>query len=219
MQSLKSSNIYQLSQLLLRNDVKPFFAQHCEDIFDCWVSLLCKTTLPLNISSMDNRIIIAFQALDEIIAGKDLHPLVSRLAYVQLSCFLSYLKRLVATDRRQGRISSKVGRRNSSVVMDLYLKAQKHIAHTTAVRKQLGRCVRIATRWAALAGTSPLLLVSYSNEAERIMFVLQLDKYLLNQPANMQIVQTLQLLIRCWKIFQLICYNYIQRNWYKLLCF
>ena len=58
--------------------------------------------------------------------------------------------------------------KSSKPTVDVYLGAQPQ----TTDRKKLLRRVRRAKRWADLTGSSPLLLVTYSEEAEGIMYVL-----------------------------------------------
>lgn len=63
--------------------------QSIETTLACWASLLCKTTMPKDMSSTDCFVIDAFRVLDSAFNTKDGLRVLSRLAYVQLSVFLT----------------------------------------------------------------------------------------------------------------------------------
>ncbi|KAK4119918.1 hypothetical protein N657DRAFT_551789, partial [Parathielavia appendiculata] len=156
-----------MAQNLLRDDAKDFFANNILSIYEFWLDLIRRTTLPTNLSYTDPSWIAAFQSLDNIIEG-DMHPQ-SRLAYFQLTHVMASLKKSVQNDRRYGRIESKVGQRDANIALDIYLKAQGVVSNHKVVRQRLHKRLRISKRWAHFAWPSPLLILTHSKMADRIM--------------------------------------------------
>jgi len=153
-----------LTQRLVRHDASAFFAEHFEEIYHFWVSLLQMTALP-GTTRTDSRIVNTFEALDNVIVNDT--PLSSRLAYVQLSRFYTTVKQRISSARRKDRTSLYGLRRDATIAGDTHPSVSGHTLDREWLRKRLRR----AKRWAHLAGSSPLLLVTYSEDAEWIMYV------------------------------------------------
>ena len=112
------------------------------------------------------RILAAFKAVDGAIAGNGDHPLLSRLAHVQLVRVFRSLSSVIKSERQGGLIQRSPGYGDTSVAIDLYSNAQGKVS-----RGQLLERKRAARRWAVLAGPSPFLLLIYSDTAEAIVYV------------------------------------------------
>lgn len=151
-------------------DSMGLFARCQAEVQKFWTSLLKNTSLPPSITFEHEKIIAAFSAIDRIILEKpnDLWKL--RLTYVRLARISSLILSLIATGRRKGRVQRGVGKGNASILIDMYMKAQKDRT-STEMRVQIQRRLRVARRWADLIGGSLFLAVVYSNKAEVAMYV------------------------------------------------
>jgi hypothetical protein len=81
---------------------------------------------------------------------------------------LAALEKIIKDNRRQRLILGKAGKRNATIAIDIYCSA------TGISREVLHERKRVANRWAALSGVSPLLLFAFTDVAERIMYVCSL---------------------------------------------
>ncbi|KAJ3494055.1 hypothetical protein NLG97_g4324 [Lecanicillium saksenae] len=170
--SVPSSNVCQdasqLARSLVRTDAAKFFAENLEDMLHFWTALLDGTSLPRNISYTDPRIANAFRSLDKFISRPDSTPLALRLAYTRMPMLMDAVKGIIATNKRQGRLRVPISKLNSNIALELYAKAQgkEESCHT---RRQLDRRRRLAQRWVDISGTHPLALVTYTEEAEKLI--------------------------------------------------
>lgn len=146
-------------------DAKLHFAQNIFDIYKFWLQLVHSTTLSRNMTSLDAGVLSAFQAIDAVIEGGANR--LARLAYARLPPVMSALHSIISVDRKQGRIHSTVGYRNASVALDIYVSAQRK--NTDATRRKLVKRSRLATRWAHLGGSYPLLMVSHPEVVDQIV--------------------------------------------------
>lgn len=87
-----------LAQALIRQDAKQFFMDNCGEIYEKWISMLRKTTLPADAASSDKRVSDAIATLDNVIRNSD-NPYISNMAYIQLARVFSALKEKVKEDR------------------------------------------------------------------------------------------------------------------------
>lgn len=156
---------------LVRGDAASFFAEYFSEIHEYWVSLLQKTTLPPDTTHTDPIVKNAFRELDKTIATKTGSRLMSRLANVQLTRMLASLKIIIKRDRQTGRNYPDSGKTAETVAADIYVSIQSSALSPEAQRALVHQRVRIAKRWAILAGASPLLIITHSPKAERIMYV------------------------------------------------
>lgn len=163
----RSHDISQLAFSLIRSDAVDFFGQHLDDIFDFWMKILETSTLPSGIACNDPQVKYAFNALDGLIMTAT-DTLAPRLANVQLDRMMGDLKSIITSSRQQGIIRSTVGRGNATIALDLYVSAQD-TEGGEKMKQRLQRRVRFARRWATLAASSPLLLVIFTREAERLV--------------------------------------------------
>jgi len=157
--------VERIAQALIRNDAKHHFVENCEIIHKGWAMLLDKTTLPDNTTCTDSRVADAIRTLDDFIkcpaSNVDL-----RIAYVQLARMMTSLKEKVRMDRQQGLVVGKRSQRDATIAINLYLSATGRTD-----REEVRELTRLSNRWAALPGRYPLLLTTFTDVAERIMYV------------------------------------------------
>ncbi|KAF4448268.1 hypothetical protein F53441_8302 [Fusarium austroafricanum] len=156
---------------VMRPDALSVFANNIEKIYEFWKMLHTMTNVPSDAQDTNAFIFKAFQFIDNAMANQEFPHQLCRLTHVALTNMITRFKRIVAADRRKGKIQSRSGYRNAAVVMDLYLDAQGSIADRVHAKRQLNRRIQTSRRWTELARGCPLLLVAYSDEAERLMFV------------------------------------------------
>jgi len=68
-------------------------------------------------------------------------------------------------------VYSRVGIRDATVAIDMYLKAKQDISGEPLKRSTLLGYYRTGRRWADLAGSSPLLVFIFPQMAETIVYV------------------------------------------------
>ncbi|KAH8754791.1 hypothetical protein F5883DRAFT_431137 [Diaporthe sp. PMI_573] len=156
-----------LTDSLMRQNIREFFKDNYENIFRTWVSLLKETTLSYDASSSDERVVKAFRAINNVFENPNTPYLFLRLAFVRFNNMVKTLHIITNNDRRYGRIHTAVGHRNTSIAVDICLASQQK----SLTRKEVLRRIRRSKRWACLIGSSPLALVTCSEEAEKMMYV------------------------------------------------
>lgn len=160
-----------LTEKLAGRDLVASFAYNCERTLGQWVSLLRLTTLPVNTTSSDSRILTAFQKLDSIISGHGLH-LLRRLAHVQLMKVFSEVESIIQFERDAKQMHREPSYRNSSIAIDIYMNAQDSYSDADQVRRGLKERKRISSRWSSLAvSSSPLFVLLYGDSAEPVVYV------------------------------------------------
>ncbi|KAB5536148.1 hypothetical protein GE09DRAFT_1249711 [Coniochaeta sp. 2T2.1] len=156
-----------LAQKLLREDASDFFAGCSSEMYAFWVPLVQKTTLAPGTTQGDARVADGFARLDSILGSAESTPLMIRLAYVQWARMLDRLLEIIERDRRSCLVQRTSGRGDASILIDVYLAIKGGVSGVW--REHFWRVTRVARRWAALGGPFPLLLITYSEEAEKIM--------------------------------------------------
>lgn len=155
------------ARLLGQVDIANFF-RAVETVLIPWATLVRETTPPDDAPSTDDRFLAAFKVLDAAIDTKGhSERLLSRLAYVQLHRLMKRLEARVASDRQAGRISRRSGYKNAYIVLDTYMRAQNQPSPSR--RSLIERKCR-ARRWHDLAGSWPVFLLIYTEDAVQIMF-------------------------------------------------
>jgi hypothetical protein len=152
-------------QALIKPNAQQLFADDCETLHRVWKELLEKTTLPDNTTSTDDRVLERIRELDNRIRYSE-DRVVSRLAYIQLTRMLAALRKKIQDDRRHGLLVGERSQRDATVAIDIYLRATGK-----ANRGEVSKFTSLGNRWTALAGRYPLLLVTFTNVAERIVYV------------------------------------------------
>ncbi|KAM7210727.1 hypothetical protein V8F06_013889 [Rhypophila decipiens] len=141
--------------LLSTPNTEQIFAQHCEAIHGTWKKLLASTTLPPGAT--------AIKSLDDSIQNPESQNTL-RLSYIRLNYILAGLRKKIQNDRKNGLIIGKASQRDATIAMDIYLKATGRTS-----RGKVYKIVSTANRWSAIAGQSPLLVVTFTNVAERLV--------------------------------------------------
>ncbi|KAK7398514.1 hypothetical protein QQX98_012107 [Neonectria punicea] len=171
-----SRSVARLAEGLIMEDVKSQFVDNLEAIYDLWVGLLHKSTLPSNMASNDSRIVQVFQDLDKDSKSTELS--ISRLASVQLIRLMRSLKGRIKSDRRSGRVLP--GKRGDSIAIDMFVNALGSPAGGVVARRQAIGRLRFDKRRASLAGQSPLLVITHTAKAERIIRDLNVSNKILD---------------------------------------
>jgi hypothetical protein len=154
-----------VAQALIRNDARQYFAEQCEIIHKGWAFLLDKTTLPDNTTCTDSRMADTIRALDNIIKNPE-NNIDLRIAYVQLARMVTGLKEKIRDGRRHRLIVGKRSQQDATIAINLYLSATGRTD-----REEVRELTRLSNRWATLSGKYPLLLTTFTDVAERIMYV------------------------------------------------
>ena len=164
------SRIQEISSKLARDGTVNFFTEIGRLTLINGTCLIRQTTVPINIKSSDPHILDAFRTIDNIILSpKD--ELLKRIAYMQLMSVFNSLKKIVSADRLNGLIHRATGYRDATIAIDIYANAQEKKESIPSLRRKLLERKRSARRWLQLAGSSPFLLIAYSDMAERIVYV------------------------------------------------
>lgn len=157
-----------LADRLVSSDPVNFFVDNCEKTVEGWASLLQQTTPRYSTPSTDPRWVSAFETLDSFMTGRQGTPLLRRLAYVQYKRVSDTLEGIVQSERLSGAPrNSGVG--DSTIVMNVVGSAQEGPMSAASRRNAARENRRIARRWAALAGPSPLFLLLYTDVAETVV--------------------------------------------------
>ncbi|RSL64897.1 hypothetical protein CEP53_003880 [Fusarium sp. AF-6] len=143
-----------------------YFDQTWRQTLSAWESLLRKTLIPPKVPVTNLNVSTAVYALNNVISGREGKFLPSAFGYVQLSRFLGALEGRVKADRKVGLIPSISGRVNSSLAIDIFLRAQGAGSAALSTRSKISECKRIGGRWEELVGPSVFLLAIYSDVAE-----------------------------------------------------
>lgn len=159
-----------LSNRLLKQDAIYFFVDTCEAVLADWISLIQKTTLPMDTPLTPDYMSSAFDVLEGIITNRKEAKLSSRFGYVQLVNFFQCLEDRIKLERRRGRFERKSGYGNASLAIDIYLHARKGVISDSRLKSQLRERKRIGRRWKRLAGPSELFLIIYSDLADVIVY-------------------------------------------------
>ncbi|KAH7186539.1 hypothetical protein DER44DRAFT_802573 [Fusarium oxysporum] len=164
-ESQSKPSITVLAEGLISNNMRNLFIENLESIYDVWVGMLQKSTLPSSMASNDPRISLVLQDLAEESENTDVA--LSRLASVQLVRLMNSLQSRIKSDRRSGRVV--FGKRADSIAMDMFVSALGSAQGRTVARRQAFWRRRIHKRRASLARNAPLLIITHTAKAERIM--------------------------------------------------
>jgi len=130
-----------------------------------WTHMTLDTTPHKNTDR--NPVMNNLKTVDDISTDKTKPYWQRRLAYLQLHRMLEILKQIVAHNRRQGKLDDRPpGKGNSTVVLEIYAAALhgKSLRHVDAQK-------RLAKRWCLALNNSLFLALSYTDHAEKVMFV------------------------------------------------
>jgi hypothetical protein len=145
------------------------FYQNYHAVITDWNTLLAETSFPSNIPSSSPYIIRAFKIIDSLISAEQTSYLLRRLAYVQLMRLFSALEDIIKVERESGQVIRGRYYRDSSVALDIYMSAQDDASDLYCLRRKLKERKRAGRSWRDLSKPSPLLVLMYSDAAERIV--------------------------------------------------
>ncbi|CZR35916.1 uncharacterized protein FPRO_03824 [Fusarium proliferatum ET1] len=158
-------SIATLAEGLVMDDVKNLFRDNIEELYDLWVPMAQKSTLPFVMASDDPRIVQELHNLVKEAESTNISN--SRVASVQLTRLMNYLESRIKHDRRSRKVVLK--RRADSIVTDMFASTLGSSAGGPVVRRRAFWGRRFHKRRAIIAGSVPVLLVTYTDKAERIM--------------------------------------------------
>lgn len=170
---LLNFEVSHIMQNILRRDTVEFFAANYKETIRFWSDLLTKTTLPWNILQSNEGIAVAFKTIETIINDRGKTVLAYRLAHAPLSQLLSYLQGVIASNRRQGRLPRLFARTNNAFAIDIYLRVQQK--HFGVYKRMLHKRVQLAKQWVAISGAHPLLLVTFTKEVKKIIYIVPIS--------------------------------------------
>lgn len=154
---------------IIRPNALQFFEIHQQEINAFWSWLSRKTYLAINTMPGDETTLDALGVIDSVILSQHDCSWKLRLAYVQLIRVTTILKSLIVKGSRRGRLRRTVGKGNASILMDIYVRAQRESAAPSTLRQQVQKRLRLARRWADLIGGSIFLAAAYGSKADAIM--------------------------------------------------
>lgn len=159
------------SRQFIHHDAIRFFLANWTSFFEIWVTLLEETRIRDEGYLSPQSIMPAVNALERTITTDNPSNHISRIGYMQLSCFLDSLVERIKSDRIDGLLTTQRGRGDMSTAIDLYVDAQKPATNKFVSRRKLQECRRIGRRWRELAKPSFLLLVIFTNDADLFVYV------------------------------------------------
>jgi hypothetical protein len=122
-------------------------------------------------NNIEQSLIAALDIVQGLLKGSRIRRLLLRFACMHLARTVVDYKTVAATDRIRGSTYRRVGRRDATVAIDMYLKAKQDVSGETLTRSMLLGYCRVGRRWADLAGSSPLLVFVLPQMAETIVYV------------------------------------------------
>jgi hypothetical protein len=72
-------------------------------------------------SSIEEYVIAAFNMVQHLVNGQEIHRLILRFVYIHLVQVIEVYKATAAKDRVEGQVNRGVGQRDISVAIDMYL--------------------------------------------------------------------------------------------------
>ncbi|KAK1691618.1 hypothetical protein BDP55DRAFT_627253 [Colletotrichum godetiae] len=135
-------------------------------VHNCWRDVLQRSAMTGDVSQVQE----VFRFVDGIIDSSSMHWL-TRCAYLHLTRMLVFLTNVIKTDRENGRLRLEIGRGDATVALEIYHQSQCGVSAQQTL-KQAKRRLRIARRWADLTGGSLLLVFTYHDKADIVMYLL-----------------------------------------------
>ncbi|PTB34936.1 hypothetical protein M441DRAFT_154569 [Trichoderma asperellum CBS 433.97] len=155
---------------IIRQNAIQFFETHQREIYAFWSWLSRKTHLTINTVPGDDATLDALAVIDGVIQTQHDCDWKLRLAYVQLIRLTTTLKSLIVRGSRRGRLRRTVGQGNATILIDIYVRAQRDsLGPPSALRQNVQKRLRLARRWADLIGGSIFLAAAYCSKADAIV--------------------------------------------------
>jgi hypothetical protein len=168
---LGPSEISVVAQRLIKNDSVIYFLNNCRLIYENLIPSLVQQPLVSQNNSIKESVIAAFDTIQGLVNGKEIHRLLLRFAYIHLVRVIDIYRAAAAKDRVEGQLSRGVGQRDITVAIDMYLAAKKKVSRSSLSRTKLLDYCRRGKRWSFLAGPSPISVFVFSRAADTIVYV------------------------------------------------
>ncbi|KAL2419250.1 hypothetical protein ABEF95_001819 [Exophiala dermatitidis] len=167
--NLKPAAMPVVADLLVSADGMSYFLSHCRAIYESWMP---STSDSLDhSSSIETRVVAALDRVQDLLNGNRVCRLLLRFAYLQLAWSIDAYMDVAADDRVLRRVRRKVGHRDATVAIDLYLETKRKVSGQEVKRSRLLGYCRTGRRWAVLAGGAPLFVLIFPQMADTIMYV------------------------------------------------
>jgi hypothetical protein len=169
---LAPSEISVVAQRLIKKDSILYFLKNCRLIYEGLMPSPIRQSLSCS-SSVEEHVIAAFDMVQHLVNGQEIHRLLLRYAYIRLVQIIKVYKATATEDRVEGHISREAGHRDITVAIGMYLAAKKISGGGLSRSKLLDYCRR-GRRWSLLAGPSPISVFIFSHAADTIIYVFPL---------------------------------------------
>ena len=169
---LAPSEISVVAQRLIKKESICYFLKNCRLIYESFMPSPIRQSLSCS-SSVEEHVIAAFDMVQHLVNGQQIHRLILRFAYVRLVQIIEVYKATATKDRVEGQVCREPGQRDITVAIDMYLAAKK-ISGGGLSRTKLLDYYRRGKRWSLLAGPSPISVFVFSHAADTIMYVFPL---------------------------------------------
>lgn len=156
-----------LALKFVKNDATQYFLQTWEPAFIAWTTFLLATRIASSQEISIVNINTQVEHIDAVINGVYKDNIAPRFGYIRLFDFLECLKIRIQHDKAVGLLQGRNGQKNIAQACNLYRNAQRNL--TKPYNLRLYR--RIGIRWKRLVGSSPFLLLIFSDIAESITYV------------------------------------------------
>jgi hypothetical protein len=159
-----------VADLLVSTDAISYFLSHCRSIYESWMPSFTSYSLDYS-SSIETRVVAALDRVQDLLHGNRVCRLLLRFAYLQLAWSINAYKAVAAADRVKRRGRRKVGHRDATVAINLYLETKRKKTGKEVTRNRLLGYCRTGRRLAVLAGRAPLLVFIFPQVADTIVYV------------------------------------------------
>lgn len=119
--NLTPAEIPVVADLLVSNDAISYFLDNRHLIYESWMPFSApRPAVYSNI--VETSVMTALDTVLDLLKSNRVCRLLSRFAYIQLAWLIDAYKAAAATDRVQHKVRRRVGQRDASVAIDLYLQ-------------------------------------------------------------------------------------------------
>jgi hypothetical protein len=169
-QNLTPAEIPVVADLLVSNDAISYFLHNRQLIYESWMPFSAPQPAVYS-NSIETSVVAALDTVLDILKGNRVCRLLSRFAYIQLAWLIDAYKAAAATDRVQHKVRRRVGQRDASVAIDLYLETKRKVSGETLKRGQILGYYRTGRRWRVLGQRAPISVFIFPQIADTIVYV------------------------------------------------
>jgi hypothetical protein len=167
-QNLTPAEIPVVADLLVSNDAISYFLHNRHLIYESWMPFSAPQPAVYS-NSIETSVVAALDTVLDILKGNRVCRLLSRFAYIQLAWLIDAYKAAAATDRVQHKVRRRVGQRDASVAIDLYLETKRKVSGKTLKRGQILGYYRTGRRWRVLGQRAPISVFIFPQIADTIV--------------------------------------------------